>query len=62
MWEVINKERKRRKKVNEEIEMSEWKEHFMRTLGESEGRVVREEKRRREGKRGKLAEKRLKRQ
>lgn len=41
VWEIVRKERKGRKRVNEEIEMEEWKEHFMGLLGGVEGRVVR---------------------
>lgn len=46
--EVINKEKKRkgRNKVTEGIRMEKWKEHFMRLLGEMEGRVVRGRERR----------------
>lgn len=33
MWDIINKKREKRKKINEKLEMSEWKKHFMRTLG-----------------------------
>jgi len=40
VWEIINKERKRRR-INEGIGMSEWREQFMRVLGGVEERVVR---------------------
>jgi len=40
VWELLNKERKRRKGINENIEIEEWKEFFMRLLGGVEGRVV----------------------
>jgi len=40
VWEIVNRERKKRRKVTEGIEMAEWKEHFMRLLGGVEGRVV----------------------
>lgn len=33
MWEIINRERKGRERINEGISMEEWKEHFMRLLG-----------------------------
>jgi len=36
----VNRERRKRKRVNLNIEMEEWKEHFMR-LGEVKGRVIR---------------------
>lgn len=32
VWEIVNKERKKRKMVKEGIEMKEWREHFMRLL------------------------------
>lgn len=28
VWEIVNRERKGRKRVNEDIEMGEWKEYF----------------------------------
>jgi len=40
VWKVVNKERKRRKRINEGIEMGEWKEYFKRMMGGVEGRVV----------------------
>lgn len=51
MWEVINRKRNKRKKVNIEIEMKEWREQFMGLLGEVEERVKRgrEDKGRRGG-------------
>lgn len=39
IWEVVNKERKRRKEVNREIGMDEWK-YFRGLLGGVEGRVL----------------------
>lgn len=33
VWEIINRERKKRKKINKGIEMKEWKEYFMGVLG-----------------------------
>jgi len=41
VWEIVNRERGGRKRVNEEIGTKEWKEYFMRLLGGKEGRVVR---------------------
>lgn len=41
VWEVVNRERKKRKKVSREIEMREWKKYFMELLGGIEERVVR---------------------
>lgn len=32
VWEIVNRERKRRR-INEGIEMEKWREHFMRLLG-----------------------------
>lgn len=46
MWEIIKGERRKRKRMNEGIEMEEWR-CFMRLLGEVEGRV---KKRSRKGK------------
>lgn len=40
-WEIINRERKSKKKVNEGIEMDVWREYFMELLGGVEGRVLR---------------------
>lgn len=40
VWEIVNRGRKRRKMINEEIEEREWREHFMRLLGGVEYRVV----------------------
>lgn len=31
VWEIVNRERKR-KRINEGIEMEKWREHFMRLL------------------------------
>jgi len=45
VWEVINKERRRKVKVNKEIGMEEWDSYFRRMLGGSEFRVRREIKR-----------------
>lgn len=39
VWKIINSEKKRRKRVNEGIEMSEWKRFFMDVLGGVEGKV-----------------------
>lgn len=41
VWEIINKERKWRRRVGEGIEMVEWKEYFMRLTGGVEEKVVR---------------------
>ncbi|XP_071576349.1 uncharacterized protein [Temnothorax nylanderi] len=39
VWEIVNKERKKRRGIEEGIEEEEWKEHFMNLLGGVEGRV-----------------------
>lgn len=39
MWRIVNRERKRKKRVNEGIEMEEW-DYFKELLGGVEGRVV----------------------
>lgn len=41
VWEDINKDRKRKKVVNEGIEMEEWRDYFMELLGGVEIRIVR---------------------
>lgn len=33
MWEVINRERKRRRKINRDSKMEEWEEYFKALLG-----------------------------
>ncbi|XP_067207866.1 golgin subfamily A member 6-like protein 22 [Linepithema humile] len=40
VWEIINRERKRRVRINDGIEMEEWKEYFMRLLKGAERKVV----------------------
>ena len=49
VWEIVNRGRKRRKRINEKIEIKEWKQHFMRVLGGVERRVVRGQVGRRRG-------------
>lgn len=44
VWEIVNRERKKRNKINEGIEMREWEKHFKRLLGGVEGKVTRGEK------------------
>lgn len=41
VWEIVNRERRKRRRINEGIEWKKWKEHFMRLLGRVEERVVR---------------------
>lgn len=41
VWEIANRERRKGRRVNEEIEDEEWKEYFMRLLGRVEEKVVR---------------------
>jgi len=53
IWELIRKERKSRKKINEEIKIEDWKEYFMRLMEVVERKVVRGGGRKREiGRRG----------
>ena len=46
VWELVNKERKRRERIKGGIEMREWKEYFMALLGGVERKVVRGERER----------------
>ncbi|EZA50989.1 hypothetical protein X777_10537 [Ooceraea biroi] len=39
VWEVINKERRKKEELNKEIKMEEWDEYFMGMLGGVEGRI-----------------------
>lgn len=39
IWKIVN--RKKKRIVNEEIEAEEWREYFMKLLGEIEYRVLR---------------------
>lgn len=41
IWEIVNRKRRKRKKINESIGWKEWKEHFMRLLEGVEERMVR---------------------
>lgn len=41
MWEVINRERKKRGGIDERIKMEEWTGYFRGLMREVEGRVVR---------------------
>lgn len=43
VWEIVNRERKGKKRVNEGLEIGEWKEYFMRLLGGVEDRVIKGE-------------------
>jgi len=45
----VNRGRRKRKTVDDRIEMREWKEHFMRLLGGVEHRVREGEEIRKEG-------------
>lgn len=42
VWEVVNRKRKKRKGINEEIRMKEWNEYFRNMLGEVTERVRKE--------------------
>lgn len=37
---IVNRNRRKRKRINEHIEMEEWKDHFMRLLEGVESRVM----------------------
>jgi len=38
VWESTGRIRKKRKRINEEIKMEEWKEYFMELMGGTVGR------------------------
>lgn len=40
VWEVVGRERKRQKRVNEDISMEEWDGLFRSLLAQVEGRIV----------------------
>ncbi|XP_036144952.1 UPF0329 protein ECU05_1680/ECU11_0050-like [Monomorium pharaonis] len=44
VWKYINKFRKRRERIDENIELKEWKKHFIELLGGTEKRIIWEEK------------------
>lgn len=46
IWELINRERKKRKRMSEEIEMDEWKEHLVKLMGGVKEKVMKEGRRR----------------
>lgn len=48
IWEIVNRERKRRKGINERIEMEEWDEYFRESLGGMEWRIKKGRSRRME--------------
>jgi len=56
VWKIINKKRKRKKRINEGIRPEEWKEYFMSIIGGVEDKVLRGGKRRRNIRRGKEQE------
>lgn len=39
VWKIVNRERRRRFKINEGIKLEEWDEHFKRVLGGIKWRV-----------------------
>jgi len=41
VWEVVNRERRKKRYANDGIEMGDWVDYFMGLLGGVEGRVVR---------------------
>lgn len=44
VWEIVNRERRKRGRINEDIKLEEWKEYFARLLGGVEVRVMRGER------------------
>jgi len=49
IWEIVNRGRKKKIIVNEEIEAEEWRGYFMELLGGIEYRIVGETERERKG-------------
>ncbi|XP_076301689.1 uncharacterized protein LOC143219703 [Lasioglossum baleicum] len=49
VWKVVNRERRRRSRIDERIRMEEWEQYFRDLLGGVEGRVGKLGKSRREG-------------
>lgn len=43
VWEIVNRESRKRRRMEKRIEEKEWKEYFMRLLGGIESKVVRGE-------------------
>jgi len=44
--ELVNKERKRRIRINKELSLTEWREYFIEILGEVERKMIRKGKKR----------------
>jgi len=40
VWQIVNRDRRRGRKVMEDKEMKEWREHFMRLLGGVECKII----------------------
>lgn len=50
IWRIVNRERKRKIPIEEEIKIEEWEKHFMHLLeGSKDDRIELVERRRREG-------------
>ena len=49
IWKIVNRERKRRKRVNQDIDMVKWEKYFMELLGGVENRIRKGDKEGREG-------------
>lgn len=49
VWEIVKKQRKKKKRINEDLGWEEWKEHFMKLLRGVKDRVVREKESNRRG-------------
>lgn len=45
IWEIVNKERRKRKRIDKAIKKEEWKEYFMGLLDRVKERVMREDRR-----------------
>lgn len=57
IWGVINRERRRKKEINEDIKMNEWKEYFVILLEEVEEKVVWEREKSEVARRGQIKRK-----
>ena len=48
IWKIVNRERKTRKRINQDIDMVKWKKYFMVLLGGVENRIRKGDKQERE--------------
>ena len=44
IWKIINRERKRRKRINLDLDMVKWKKYIMELLGGVENRIRKRDK------------------